>query len=940
MTFDRLFVLVPCQGLENFNLDRQEDEAEQLLSAWSVLWHPQLLANARIIPNWMPATTPPMDLSGHLIIVPDCCESSLPDGWLTQAETAGGCVLRNFRCRAEMLAAALARLGGTPADVDPDLAADFLALGYCHFQVEVLTRKLRYTSNLDEAALQAAALAAADAALGGDAAAARRELQSAFDRLHEARDYSQPVELRLLDLTLVASSTIGVSLREELAGAAPRNLLICGAVVEEMAQREPETLEAIKRALAADTAALIGGDYAELPLPLLTPEAIRQNLCRGLAAYTKHLDRRPVYFGRRRFGLTPALPQILERLEFAGAFHCTLDDGRFPVGNQSRMQWEGSDGTTIKALGCLPVDAGRASSFLRLADKLNDAISLDQTGTVVLAHWPGKSSPWYDDLRRIAAYGSVLGKFLTITEYFEQTTLAGQRSHHKPDQYRAPYLKQDVAANGRDPISRWTRYFRRRAALDAWQSLRALAAVCEAKGEGGGGKGENDEFSVATAAAIDDSLNSDNACAALDDRIGDLRDKGLARFAQALVGTTLSTQRGVLAVNPCSFPQQARVPRSSTSAENEIASIDVPAMGFAWVAAGETKPPPPVERRGWFGRRTPQEPPPMAEENVLRNEFFEVLFDPHTGSIRSISDYYSRNPRLAQQIALRLPCDNEPGAERNYSIMAANELKVTSAGPALGEIVSRGRLLDREGRRLAGFQQTTRAWRGSRVLELQIELDIDHQPGQNPWDSYYAARFAWKDGAASLYRSVNMATVATELTQIESPHFLELRRDKLRTTLLCGGLPYHRRFGPRKLDTLLVVRGETARSFRLGIGIDVPNPMAAALAMLAPPLLLSDQPPPRTPSGWLFHLDCRNVFATYWEPLPVAGSAGAFRVRLLETDGCGVQLGLRCFRAVESARKINPGNMPPLHLVIEGDRINIPIGPHQWIEVEVQLKSP
>ena len=75
------------------------------------------------------------------------------------------------------------------------------------------------------------------------------------------------------------------------------------------------------------------------------------------------------------------------------------------------------------------------------------------------------------------------------------------------------------------------------------------------------------------------------------------------------------------------------------------------------------------------------------------------------------------------------------------------------------------------------------------------------------------------------------------------------------------------------------MQGETARSFRLGIGIDVPNPTAAALGFLAPPLVLPDQPPPPTPTGWLFHLDCRNVLATHWEPLrqtqqqrnPIAG---------------------------------------------------------------------
>ena len=297
-------------------------------------------------------------------------------------------------------------------------------------------------------------------------------------------------------------------------------------------------------------------------------------------------------------------------------------------------------------------------------------------------------------------------------------------------------------------------------------------------------------------------------------------------------------------------------------------------MGFAWIDPDAPEPSLPAEPKGWFGlgHRKPKEPLPLADENVLRNEFCEIRLDPHTGAIQAISDYHSRHPRLAEQIALRLPHGGSPEAEANYSIMSADEIAVTSPGPVLGEIVCRGRLLNREGRRLAGFRQTTRVWRGCRVIELEIELDIDRQPDANPWDSYYAARFAWKDDAAGLCRSVNMANVPTELAQIESPYFLDICRGKRRTTLLCGGLPYHRRLGPRKLDTLLVVQGETARTFRLGIGIDVPHPMAAALGFLAPPLVVPDQPPPPSPTGWFFHLDCRNVLATHWEPLVVQAS--------------------------------------------------------------------
>jgi alpha-mannosidase len=92
------------------------------------------------------------------------------------------------------------------------------------------------------------------------------------------------------------------------------------------------------------------------------------------------------------------------------------------------------------------------------------------------------------------------------------------------------------------------------------------------------------------------------------------------------------------------------------------------------------------------------------------------------------------------------------------------------------------------------------------------------------------------------------------------------------------------------------------------------------------------------------------VLATHWETLPsdadngreptVAGATGTttgttgFRVRLLETDGRGVRCRLRCFRPVAAAQKINPNDEPPAELTVEGDRIDVSIGAHQWIEVE------
>ncbi|MGA2031420.1 MAG: hypothetical protein ABSG68_04125 [Thermoguttaceae bacterium] len=1015
MQFDHLTFLLPCRGLEELSLERSGDEAEQLLAAWSALWHPALICAARAMPRWAAADSPPQEPAGHLVLVPPCCEGLLPGAWPQTAAAAGACVLRNVRQRPEMVAAALGHLEPPAVPIEPELVSDFLALGFCHFVSEMVSFRLRYMSNLDQAAFEKELVAAADEAQKGGAQPARDHLHAAFDLLHNAREYYYPTQTRLLDLTLVASTTLGASLRTELGRPLPRNLLVSGEMIEEMARREPATLEALAKALADNRASLVGGEFSEYELPLLPPEAIRFQIRKGLAAYQRHLGTRPTIFGRRRFGMTPVLPQILEQLGFVGALHATLDDGRFPAGNQSRIRWEGIDGTMLETLARVPLDISRADAFLRLPQQSGGTLEGDSTSAFLLAHWPGRSSPWYDDLRRITAYTSVLGSFSTVADYFQQTGMGGQHAQHKADAYRSPYLKQAVAAGQADPISCWVRYFGRRAAAEAAQSLSTLAALVtvrqaphlpEGDGRGEGisdqcgrnlasfgsapsppsplpeGEGEGDRHisrpetdrkmtQSPGCEEVDQSLHCEApAGSEIDQRVQAELAAATERFCRAVVGPERSGQpaaAGILVANPCSFSRQVGLELGGPEDRRPV-TVEVPPMGFAWLDAATAADVAAKSGKKWgiFKKKAPQErllaslrvhesrgrkDSAQAPEVVLRNEFFELVVDPHTGAIRSIFDYVSRGPRLAQQIALRLPVGSRNEGDDAYSIMAADEVVITAPGPLLGEVVARGRLVDRQARRLAGFQQTTRIRSGSRIIELLIELDIDQLPGPEPWSSYYAARFAWPDETASLYRSVNMATLPTDTAQLEAPHLIDIRAKKVRTTILTAGLPYHRRCEIRKLDTLLVVRGETARQFRLGIGIDLPGAMAGALDFLAPPTFRTAVAAPLRGSGWLFHLDARNVIATCWEPIGPEESTGiasgtqsgkcrGFRVRLLETDGRQVTFRLRSFRAPESARKIDFGNNPTGgDLTIEGDSIAIDMRPHEWAEVEVRMRE-
>ena len=134
-------------------------------------------------------------------------------------------LIRKTTSREEIVAAALAPLLTDPESrrptptLDPDLAADFLALGYCYLQIELLTRQMRYSSNLDETYFKGTAVAAAVAAVEGNAELAREKLSACFSVLAEERDHYYPVDAFVLDLNLTAATTLGESLRAELVAA-------------------------------------------------------------------------------------------------------------------------------------------------------------------------------------------------------------------------------------------------------------------------------------------------------------------------------------------------------------------------------------------------------------------------------------------------------------------------------------------------------------------------------------------------------------------------------------------------------------------------------------------------------------------------------------------------------------------------------------------------
>ena len=273
--------------------------------------------------------------------------------------------------------------------------------------------------------------------------------------------------------------------------------------------------------------------------------------------------------------------------------------------------------------------------------------------------------------------------------------------------------------------------------------------------------------------------------------------------------------------------------------------------------------------------------------------------------------------------------------------MRGRSLDLTCTGPSLAEAVTTGELVDQtNGEVLASFRQTVRVPRGRPQVEVEIELEPKRLPEGDPWSNYYACRFAWNDPTAVLTRSVQQTAQPMPSVRFDAPHYIEIAEDDLRTTIIPVGLPFHRRVEDRMLDTLLVVPGETRRSFRFVIVCDEPYPMRAALDAYCPPFVVEtgQGPPLSGAAGWFLHVDAKNVQITSVRRLPAtADQPPGVRVRLMETEGRNKQMRLTCFKRPSSARLMNLVGEEIGTVDVHGDAISVSLHKYEIATLELRF---
>lgn len=926
--------------MEDFPIHHRGHEAANLLTSWTALWHPALIASAGSVPGWHQADNPDIgvvedlldesvdsaltDSSGPLLaVIPLISESLLNSELLSNLESSQSVVLSDLDSRDVIMERALASNAAArrlAEDLDVGFVQDFCALGYAFLQVQLMTRQLRYSSNLDEKHFSQTVTEAARFATSGYLGKARDALGRCFDLLLEEKNGYYPVQPELMDVVLTASTTLGRSMTNQLETDHPINLLLSGETGKLIAEERPQLMEKAIARLKDKTLSIVGGLADELPDSLIASESILNSLKRGRAMIESQFGSVPSVFMRRRFGLTPALPSMLDQLGFAGAIHATLDGGKFPQSSSCNIRWTGDDDQSILAIGDVPLSASDAGAFLGLGVKLGEQIDSAHVAAAVFVHWPNRSCESFGDLVRISKFGPLFGQFVTLDDYFESVYDPGYGDTFASEEYKPPYFKQSLELESRQPISAFTTYWRRYTALSSLRSL--LVQACHSSGLDAVVAQEVEvringlQSKIETAIDQEPSCDKESVCS-LDADLQELEielKSHLEVFEQdrkaadpIVVLNTLGCRRMVeiksegLRVGTLKKSPPVYVCDSSDSGAHWV--VELPSMGSIG-----------LDEASVSTKDQLRSDPLMGEETTLRNEFFELSVDEETGGIRSIQLYKNRVNLISQQLAVRIPgvsANAHSGGKACYTRMSAKEIKLTMESRIAGTITSRGALLDNE-TKIADYLQRVRVTRGQRVVE--VEGEITPVSGFSKSVNHYAcSRLAWKSEASRLVANAGEIRQDIYTDWFHATQYIEVLQDEGRLTMLTGGLPYHRRASRRFVDSVLIAGKEQQHKFGFGLGVNLDYPLTAAISRMTPPCILKSSigVPKSNESSWLFHFNRRNIVATWWSPIfeetneqRSSGQWVGVKLRLRETEGRDGALTVRCPRGIGTVERV------------------------------------
>ena len=469
--------LIPSYSLEDFSLYRKSSEVDEIFSAWSALYHPALVAHFDEAPRWEAAGSPSTGKTRKLIVIPPCAEYLVSRTWIKSAEAEGAIVIRHIADRDEILKIAFEKIGISPSPSQEeesltsqelsqtydDGAESFLAAGLGVLLEELITRKLRYMSNLDQVSFNTRIVDAAKAHMSGNVQEREKNLQKAFDLLTTSKEYFFPTATKFLDLTWAQSDDLAEALPAALKTLRQRNekmnLVFPAPLIKKCEREFFKTLALLKEEITEKRVTLLGGDLWEAPLYLMSPMELARELLAGRNEYLRVFGIAPTVFARQEAGYAQIMPQLLALTGYKGALARTGDGWTLfeKSGDRSQFRWTGRDGSSVAAFCKRPLDASNSEDILQMPERIGNSYYSDEASAIVFEHRPNAESRWLHDIFRMDRYSPVLGKFYDFNEYFNVTKGSGKQEKFVKDQFKTNFLTRSVKRNRKDVVSLWVK---------------------------------------------------------------------------------------------------------------------------------------------------------------------------------------------------------------------------------------------------------------------------------------------------------------------------------------------------------------------------------------------------------------------------------------------------------------------------------------------------
>lgn len=898
--YKRSVIVIPGFSLEELPANIESEHALDFLNAWTSQWDPRILRALSLLPEWKRADYGSLDLEDALVLCPTLARSQVDQPMLERLEYQRCKLIESQnRERPALVAALLDEIGGADLDKTPLLLDDFYALGYAVLQVQILARKLRYSWNIDWIAFTEQVLSAANASLSNQEDEAERWIQTCFDSISQERDRYCSQQAYLLDFVLMASSTLGDSLTQQLSIKHPISLLSSSKLLRTLEKRNPSAFERVKELVTSRTISLVGGLDEERKHPYFSAAALLRELAFGIASYARLGLNIPIVFSRYESGFTSSLPTFLTQFGYEGAILSAWSDGSVPESDQAKVKWQSSsDSKSLDTVIGHVLDASSADTYIRLADHLAKQLDYHHVPTVVLAHWPGlKLSPW-NDLMRVAARSPALGKFVSAETYFSETS-----SPYSCDNYPSTAFKLRLPDSPKDqnalhqriiayqklrvPLERLESMFylwsniggKKTQATPEYQSLQKSIDEINASLDRWFDRSENEQ-SVPTESL--EAADIANRCKAI--------KQELLHWIRPQLESNIPNAEGVnshVLLNPSNHATRvflddvegqvnpascSRILASEWDQNHSRVIVDLPPFGFVHfestpvrTLSSDNDPP-----KASFWKRVTGKRLGIADTDwTLSNEFMEIQIDPKRGHLRSVYVANKRGSRLSGMASIAMgKADVSRKWSDNDCLEIANVTnRLVKSSPLIGVIESTGDCRTPNGRTVR-VATTFTLWKGSRWLDVSVRAEnIDLEQLSCVW------RTAWLNEAALVYAWQHGIRGKLSSPLQSSVELIEIDDAEHKVFIAPIGLSAHRRSESRFLVSHLPVSEDGTVSARFAIGMDWPRPFETSLDLLDQPWLLKDASGSKTvkpsdTSAWMAQCSLSNVHFYFMTPRP------------------------------------------------------------------------